>query len=68
MADLPPELQVRVQEARGARILLRSEAPLAHLALLAAWARRVGADVRDLVVSRPSLEQVYLELTGSERP
>jgi ABC-2 type transport system ATP-binding protein len=67
-AELPPELRMRVQDARGARILLRSEAPLAHLALLAAWARRVGADVRDLEVGRPSLERVYLELTESERP
>jgi ABC-2 type transport system ATP-binding protein len=68
VADLPRELSMRVTSARGSRVVLRSEAPLAHLALLAAWTRRLGIGVADLEVSRPSLEQVYLELTGSERP
>jgi len=67
-ADLPPDLRARVSDVHGARVRLRSETPLAHLALLAAWTRRLGIGIGDLEVSRPSLEDVYLKLTGMERP
>ncbi|MGH9151665.1 MAG: hypothetical protein ACRD03_04575 [Acidimicrobiales bacterium] len=35
------------------------------LAELCGWAVAFGIDVRDLRVSRPSLEDVYLALTGA---
>jgi ABC-2 type transport system ATP-binding protein len=66
-ADLPPDLRARISDSRGTRVWIRSETPLAHLSLLAAWTRRLGIGIGDLEVSRPSLEDVYLRLTGMEQ-
>jgi ABC-2 type transport system ATP-binding protein len=44
---------------------VESERPLADVATLAAWANARGVDLPDLDVRRPSLEDVYLQLTGS---
>jgi ABC-2 type transport system ATP-binding protein len=63
--DLPPELRVHVVGEDG-HVTLTSEAPLAHVGALADWARSRGIDLPDLDVRRPTLEDVYLELTGSE--
>jgi ABC-2 type transport system ATP-binding protein len=49
----------------GRRVTLRSERPTAALAVLAAWAQARGGELPELTVSRPSLEDVYLELTGT---
>jgi hypothetical protein len=42
-----------------------SESPLVHLKMLAGWALGRGFDLPDLGVHRPTLEEVYLSLTGS---
>jgi ABC-2 type transport system ATP-binding protein len=47
------------------RVAVESERPLADVATLAAWANARGVDLPDLDVRRPSLEDVYLQLTGS---
>jgi ABC-2 type transport system ATP-binding protein len=60
--DLPPELRAQVASADG-RVTLTSETPLAHVGVLAEWARGRGIDLPDLDVRRPTLEDVYLELT-----
>jgi hypothetical protein len=39
--------------------------PLAGVRELAAWAAAAQVDLPDLEVRRPTLEDVYLELTGS---
>jgi hypothetical protein len=36
-----------------------------HVEMLADWARRQGVDLPDLEVSRPTLEDVYIELTAT---
>jgi ABC-2 type transport system ATP-binding protein len=62
-ADLP-----RLKEAAtvsGRRVTVRSERPTSALAALAAWAEPRGGELPELTVSRPSLEDVYLELTGT---
>ena len=41
--------------------------PLPLLGALAAWADELGIDLPDLEVRRPSLEEVYLELTEGVR-
>ena len=41
--------------------------PLHDLGLLAAWASRHAAELPDLAVARPSLEDIYLELTATGR-
>jgi ABC-2 type transport system ATP-binding protein len=50
---------------RGARgvVELRSTAPVADLAILTGWARERGLDLPGLTVARPTLEDIYLELT-----
>jgi ABC-2 type transport system ATP-binding protein len=47
-------------------VTLTSHTPLAHVGALADWARARGIDLPDLDVRRPTLEDVYLELTRSE--
>jgi ABC-2 type transport system ATP-binding protein len=49
----------------GRRVTVRSERPTAALAQLAAWAEPRGGELLELTVNRPSLEDVYLELTGA---
>jgi ABC-2 type transport system ATP-binding protein len=44
--------------------LLRSDCPLMHVHVLAEWAHGRGFDLPDLDVRRPTLEDVYLELTA----
>ena len=60
--DLPPELRALLAGEDG-RITLTSDTPLAHVGALADWARGRGIDLPDLDVRRPTLEEVYLELT-----
>ncbi|MFN2544727.1 MAG: ABC transporter ATP-binding protein [Actinomycetota bacterium] len=47
---------------------LRTERPTQVLHELTTWAVDAGRELEGLEVSRPSLEDVYLELTGGDRP
>ena len=60
--DLPAELRALVAGVDG-RVMLTTGTPLAHVGALADWARGLGIDLPDLDVRRPTLEDVYLELT-----
>jgi ABC-2 type transport system ATP-binding protein len=51
--------------AAEGRVEATTTAPLADLRELAAWAAAAGVDLPDLEVRRPTLEDVYLELTGA---
>ena len=62
-ADLPPELRMLVANEDG-HVELTTETPLVHVGALADWALARGIDLPDLDVRRPTLEDVYLELTG----
>jgi ABC-2 type transport system ATP-binding protein len=64
-ADLPEDLRALAQPPRrDGRIELHSAAPLADLGRLGSWAEGRGAEVGDLEVHRPTLEDVYLRLTA----
>jgi ABC-2 type transport system ATP-binding protein len=66
--ELPPELGDAAQAAaNGRRVEIRSASPLAELELLARWARESGRRLDDLTVERPSLENVYFDLTEDAR-
>jgi ABC-2 type transport system ATP-binding protein len=67
VADLPPQL-ASAATARGDAVVVRSEAPLLQVRDLADWALARGADLPDLDVRRPTLEDVYLDLTGGGDP
>jgi ABC-2 type transport system ATP-binding protein len=50
----------------GDRVVLRTNQPTTDLHALTAWAVDRGVELEDLTVSRPSLEDVYLELAGGD--
>jgi ABC-2 type transport system ATP-binding protein len=60
--DLPDELRARLAGVDG-RVTLTTQTPLVHVGALADWALARGIDLPDLDVRRPTLEDVYLELT-----
>jgi ABC-2 type transport system ATP-binding protein len=56
------ELPVEAAASDG-RVTVRTESPLGPLNALTSWALERGHDLPGLEVTRPSLEEVYLELT-----
>ena len=67
-AEFPADLLALLESpVREREVRLRSVAPLADLQRLGAWLDGRGAEIADLEVHRPSLEDVYLKLTGADR-
>jgi ABC-2 type transport system ATP-binding protein len=64
-AALPLPVARDVEAADG-RIAFRTPAPTRDLAPLVAWAAARDTELDGLTVTRPSLEDVYLELTQEE--
>ncbi len=62
--DLPPGLSPLTEPGPGGSTVLHSSSPLARLQMLGNWALGRGFDLPDLDVHRPTLEEVYLSLTG----
>jgi ABC-2 type transport system ATP-binding protein len=60
----PGELPLRAAAQHEARVVIESANSLADVKALADWALARGLDIPDLDVRRPSLEEVYLQLTG----
>jgi ABC-2 type transport system ATP-binding protein len=61
--ELPALSSPPVAGARGV-VEVRTERLVDDLATLTGWARERGLDLPDLIVTRPTLEDVYLELTA----
>jgi ABC-2 type transport system ATP-binding protein len=66
-SDLPPGLGPLTEPGTGGSTVLRSESPLVHLQMLGNWALERGLELPDLDVHHPTLEDVYLSLTGPAR-
>jgi hypothetical protein len=62
-AQLPTHLAARAH-VNGTRAELMSDDPVRDLAALCTWALGRGVELRDLEALKPSLEDVYLELTA----
>ncbi len=62
---LPEPLEASAAR-EGDRVVIRSEDPTRDLNTLTAWALERAVTLEDLEVARPSLEDVYLELTRGE--
>jgi ABC-2 type transport system ATP-binding protein len=62
--DLPDALRRTASRDNG-HVFVDSEQPLADVKMLADWALGRNVDLPDLDVRRPSLEDVYLQLTGT---
>jgi ABC-2 type transport system ATP-binding protein len=63
LADLPSGLPSQ-PVVHDTHVLLRTKTPTAALNLLTGWAVGRGEELEALTVTRPSLEDVYLQLTG----
>jgi ABC-2 type transport system ATP-binding protein len=61
-SELPDPLRTRASVSDGA-VELGSDDPTRDLHLLTGWALERGARLEGLEVRRPTLEDVYLELT-----
>jgi ABC-2 type transport system ATP-binding protein len=65
-ADLPDGLPREVT-VRDNHVSLRTTTPTRALNVLTGWAMARGEELEALLVSRPSLEDVYLQLTGDDQ-
>jgi ABC-2 type transport system ATP-binding protein len=65
-SELPPSV-LSVLVTSDGKIEAKTDHPLAVVGALAAWADERGIDLPDLEVSRPTLEDIYLELTEERR-
>jgi ABC-2 type transport system ATP-binding protein len=61
--DLPEGVRGALADRDGDRVLLRAESPMAVLGPLVGWAEAGHADLADIEVRRPTLEDVYLAIT-----
>jgi ABC-2 type transport system ATP-binding protein len=67
LGDLPPLGPARPRLDDG-RVVLRTAAPTGVLHTLTGWAMARGGELEGLAVTRPSLEDMYLRLTGGDPP
>jgi ABC-2 type transport system ATP-binding protein len=65
-ADLPPELVSAMTAGAAGKVEAKTSNPLPLVGALAAWADGRSVELPDLEVTRPTLEDVYLELTKDE--
>ena len=63
--DLPEGLRRLAEPGPDGSTVVHSESPLVHVQMLGNWALGRGFDLPDLEIHRPTLEEVYLSLTGS---
>ena len=69
VTELPGELASAAQLREDGRVHLSVREPARSLHALAGWALERGDDLSDLTVGRPTLEDIYLRLTGGrEQP
>jgi ABC-2 type transport system ATP-binding protein len=66
-SELPQELAAAAQ-VRDGRVHIPGTEPARQLYELTRWALETGRELTDLTVGRPSLEDIYLQLTGVEDP
>jgi ABC-2 type transport system ATP-binding protein len=64
--DLPEQARTAASPAPGGKLALTVASPLTILRIIADWAERTGHDLPDLEVRRPTLEDVYLQLTSDQ--
>ncbi len=66
--ELPASLAARAAREPGGRVILRSTGVAADLHTLSGWALDRQLELEDLEVRRPTLEDVYLNLTRTPVP
>jgi len=66
-ADLPRAVAAAVTSTADGRVEAKTTSPLPVLGALAGWAKARTIDLPDLQVHRPTLEDIYLQLTRGSR-
>jgi ABC-2 type transport system ATP-binding protein len=66
-ADLPPAVAAVVTGSPGGKVEAHVASPLPLLGALVDWAKARNVDLPDLQVIRPTLEDIYLQLTRESR-
>ncbi|HEY6311089.1 MAG TPA: hypothetical protein VIY52_09825 [Streptosporangiaceae bacterium] len=67
VAELPSAMAARLTGNVGGQVEAETSSPLPLLGVLAGWAQARGIDLPDLQVHRPTLEDIYLQLTREFR-
>jgi ABC-2 type transport system ATP-binding protein len=67
LEDLP-DVPALERSAEGGRVLIRTADAVRATAQITAWALEHDVELEHFSVSQPTLEDVYLELTGGEHP
>ena len=67
VTDLPAAVAACLTRTVGGRLEAETRSPLPLLGALAGWAQARGIDLPDLQVRRPTLEDIYLQLTRESR-
>jgi ABC-2 type transport system ATP-binding protein len=65
LGDLP-ELPAEEQSIEGGRVLIVTREPVRATQRITTWALDHDVDLEHFAVSQPTLEDIYLELTGSD--
>jgi ABC-2 type transport system ATP-binding protein len=65
-AGVQPPTGLEVNPSNGGELVIASADPVEPLHRLTGWALENGVALESLQVSQPSLEDIYLELTGAE--
>jgi ABC-2 type transport system ATP-binding protein len=66
--DAVHEIVGAAPERSGDQLVIRTDGPQHVLYLLTSWAEREHVELEGLEVTRPTLDDVFLELTASEPP
>src|ERR1700733_5168108 len=67
LTELPTCVAARVEQEAGGKVALAGANVTADLHVLAGWALERGLELDELEVRRPTLEDVYLELTTNDQ-
>jgi ABC-2 type transport system ATP-binding protein len=60
-----PEVPAESRELVGDRVIIRTRQPVRAAQIVTSWAVEGGIDLAHFSVTQPTLEDIYLELTGS---
>jgi ABC-2 type transport system ATP-binding protein len=63
-----PDVPALERSVEGGRVLIRTADAVRATAQITAWALEHDVELEHFSVSQPTLEDVYLELTGGEQP
>ena len=66
--DRPPDDLSAEPDGDGGRYAIATDAPTLSLHRLTSWAVERGIELEELAVSRPSLEDLFIELAGASEP